>query len=193
MAFLFKTFLRQYLAINVFLCSLFFAVLSGCSTQLTLQNANVKPKAAAILIAGNNSYYIDEVNVPRMFDQRIGKKRNNVGDFLAWVHTDQTKLENWCENELKLFFQRHGKKISTDFDKADFIVQCNITTIWTEKKWQWKYNDKFSAHVKFHIKIAERASKKTVLSKNLKFDFNTERAYERNDQISDEQNFNYIL
>jgi len=173
----------------VFLFSLFY----GCSTQLALQSAAVNPKFAAVLNNGQASYFIDEVEIPRLVYQRIGKKRNNVGDFLAWVYTDQTKLENWCENELKLFLKRHNQKVSTDFDTADFILKCKIDKIWCEKKWQWGDTDKFLAEIKLHVIIKNRKSGQKVFNDYLKYYFNIDRSKDRSTQISDEQMFNYCL
>ena len=188
-----KIFLNEFFSGNIFFCfSLFLLItISGCSTELVLRNANINTKSKALLNQKQSTYFIDYIEVPRMFKERIGKKRNHVGNFLAWIYTDQNLLEPWCENEWEIFLKRHGNMISSDFDKADYIVKCNVAKIWTEKKWE--YNDYFSAHIRMHVKITERATDKTVFNKNIKYDFNTERSYERNSNISDEQMFNYCL
>ncbi len=188
-----KIFLKYFLFRSISFCCLFsyLVFISGCSTELVLRNSNVNPKPKASLSKNSSTYFIDYIEVPRMFKERIGKKRNHVGNFLAWIYTDQNLLEPWCENEWEIFLKRHGNMISSDFDKADYIVKCNVAKIWTEKKWE--YNDYFSAHIRMHVKITERATDKTVFNKNIKYDFNTERSYERNSNISDEQMFNYCL
>ena len=187
-------FIKNTFRLKFFLeCVFLLLMLSGCSTQLALQSAAVTPKSTAVLNKGQKSYYIDEVEVPRLVYQRIGKKRSNVGDFLAWVYTDQTKLENWCENELKLFFLRHKQKISPDFDTADYIVKCKIDKIWCEKKWQWEETDKFLAEIKLHISIVERKSGKKLFKDYVKYYFNVDRSKSRTTQIPDEQMFNYCL
>ena len=180
---------------NIFFCFWFLVLtfISGCSSQLVLQNANVKLKSKAVLTQNHSTFFIDYISVPRMFKERIGKKRNHVGNFLAWIYTDQSNLEKWCENEWEIFLKRHGDTVISDYDKADYIVKCSINKIWTEKKWKWMYNDKFSAHIRMNVKITERSTGKKVFNKNIKYDFNTERAYERNNEISDEQMFNYCL
>ena len=165
----------------------------GCSTQLVLQNANVTLKPKAVLSNKKSTYFIDYIEVPRMFKERIGKKRSHTGRFLAWVYTDQSNLEKWCENEWEIFLERHGNVVIDDHDKADYIVKCNVDNIWIEKKWNWKYNDGFGSHITMKVKITECSTGNKVFNKTIKYHFNTERAYNRNNEIADEQMFNYCL
>jgi hypothetical protein len=190
-----KIFLNEFFFGNIFFCFslLLLITISGCSTELVLRNANINAKSKAHLNQKQSTYFIDYIVVPRMFKERIGKKRSYTGRFLSWVYTDQSHLEKWCENEWEIFLKRHGNIVISDFDKADYTVKCDVTKIWTEKKWQWKYNDGFSAHIIMNVKIIERLTGRKVFSKTLESDFNTERAYERNNEISDEQMFNYCL
>ncbi len=190
-----KIFLNNLRFRNIFFCLLlpFLIFISGCSTELVLRNANVNLKPKATLSPKQSTYFIDYIEVPRMFKERIGKKRNHVGNFLAWVYTDQNHLEKWCENEWEIFLNRHGNIVIHDYDKADYMVKCSIINIWTEKKWKWKYNDEFGTHIIMNVKITERSTGRKVFNKNIKYDYNTERAYERNNEIDDEQMFNYCL
>jgi len=171
----------------------FFIFISGCSSNLILQSANINPKPQAILNEKTSAYFIDSITVPRLMKERIGKKRNHVGNFLAWIYTDHVELANWCEKEWEIFLKRHGNTVVSDFDKADFIIQCIVINIWIEKKYEWKYNDDFGAHITMNVKITERSTDKKVFNRTLKYHFNTERAYERNNEISDEQMFNFCL
>lgn len=190
-----NTFLNNLCFRNIFFCLLltFLIFISGCSTKLVLLNANVNLKPKAILTPKQSTFFIDYIEVPRMFKERIGKKRNHVGNFLAWIYTDQKHLEKWCQTEWKIFLNRHGNSVIHDFDKADYIVKCTIVKIWTEKKWKWMYDDEFASHIRMNVKITERSTAGKVFNKNIKYDFNTNRAFERNSEINDEQMFNYCL
>ncbi len=166
--------------------------LASCSHQLTLRNTGVAAKPRARMPEKSARFFIDRIEVPHLIKKRIGKKRNFAGDYLAWVYTDDD-LALWSRREWIAFLKRHGHSVVPEPEQSDYTVECDVLYLWTEKKWDAKWDDDFAAHIELKTKIIDRSSGSVVFKKRWKAHYNTQRPYEQNDVISDEQMFNKCL
>ena len=135
---------------------------SACSHQMTLVNARVSPPALTAQFGSRPArYFVDRVKFPVLEQHRIGKRRTLSGNFASWITTD-SDLPTWSHKELQSFLVRHRQTIVPRISDADFIFQCEITSISVTKKYDAIWNDDFSAHIEFSVLVREVAAKPTA-------------------------------
>lgn len=182
---------NQLLALSLASACLFLA--TGCSHYMTLRPVEaVPPQQTAQFLPPNSRVFVDDIVKMHISRNRIGKKRNSGGDYLADIKT-KSDIPAWAKKQWYFFLKRHECIPVDSYHNADYFVDCTINKLWVEKTWEFTWNDDFAGHTTLEVKIIDQQSGNTVYDERVRGHYIFERPYEENDEIKDEQMYNRCL
>ena len=168
-------------------------LLAGCTHTLVLRNAAVPVASHAARPARVPCrFYIDTIKPPYLNHGRIGIKRSLAGRYLAHLCTE-SDVAAWAQGEWRAYLVRHQQTVAARPEESDYIIQCDILELHTEKKYDWIWDDDFFARIRLNVVIRNRTLTKDVLRKKWAMNYNVERPHEQNDSVPDEVMFNRCL
>lgn len=166
-------------------------LLAGCTSSITLKNANIKAAESANLGAPA-VFFLDKVKVPVLTDKRIGKIRAIADGQWSWVRTD-SDLSLWAEKEWENFMRRHGQTMVLDPKKSDYHVLCDIEKIYAEKFNEYLGAHKFASHVIMRVTIQRASDGYSVYAKELRESYAVTIPVEGLENAGDEAIYNHCL
>ncbi|MBR5623896.1 hypothetical protein IKW72_02655 [bacterium] len=176
---------------SLFFCLLASAFLTGCATDITLRNAQVKVTESAKL-GSPAVFFLDKVATPLLVNDRIGKIRAVADGQWNWVKT-KSDLSLWADREWETFLQRHGQTFVTDPARSNYHILCDVSKIYLEKFNEYLGAHKFASHVVMRVTITRSDNGSTVYSKELKQSYAVTIPVEGLESAGDEAIYNHCL